>query len=143
MTSEKVIEVVATSETSLEDAMLQGVEQAKSAIAKMGEAEAAGPLSDEAPRGPTRYTVTMHIDFEMEAIGDDEAMGDDELRAREVASDDRPEIGAMSPGDEVPPGTPGAGENICPTCGGSGEMRGRQCPTCAGKGFVVEAVGGA
>jgi len=28
----------------------------------------------------------------------------------------------MGPGDEAPPGTPGAGENICPTCGGTGQL---------------------
>jgi hypothetical protein len=35
----------------------------------------------------------------------------------------------MAPGDEAPPGTPGAGENICPACGGTGT--------------VIEEVGGA
>ena len=35
----------------------------------------------------------------------------------------------MGPGDEAPPGTPGAGENICPTCGGTGK--------------VIEEIGGA
>jgi hypothetical protein len=49
----------------------------------------------------------------------------------------------MAPGDEAPPGTPGAGENICPACGGSGKLDGAACPTCAGTGVVIEEVGGA
>jgi len=50
----------------------------------------------------------------------------------------------MSPGDEAPPGTPGTGENICPTCSGSGTSAdGGACPTCDGTGKVVEAIGGA
>jgi hypothetical protein len=50
---------------------------------------------------------------------------------------------SMSPGDQVPPGTPGAGENICPDCGGRGRLRsGQQCPTCDGTGVVTEVVGG-
>ncbi len=48
----------------------------------------------------------------------------------------------MAPGDEVPPGTPNAGEVPCPHCGGSGEHDGRECPECKGTGKVFEAVGG-
>ena len=51
--------------------------------------------------------------------------------------------GEMAPGDEAPPGTPGAGENICPACGGTGQLKGATCETCAGTGVVVEEVGGA
>jgi hypothetical protein len=51
--------------------------------------------------------------------------------------------GEMSPGDQVPPGTPGAGENICPDCGGRGRLHsGQGCPTCDGTGVVTEIVGG-
>jgi hypothetical protein len=49
----------------------------------------------------------------------------------------------MSPGDQAPPGTPGAGENICPKCGGRGSVRGEQCDHCGGTGKVIEGVGGA
>ena len=49
----------------------------------------------------------------------------------------------MAPGDEAPQGTPGAGENICPTCNGSGKVKGATCATCAGSGVVIEEVGGA
>ncbi len=50
----------------------------------------------------------------------------------------------MSPGDEAPPGTPGTGENICPTCGGRGKSPdGDECSACSGTGKVIEAIGGA
>ena len=49
----------------------------------------------------------------------------------------------MAPGDEAPQGTPGAGENICPACGGTGQLDGATCETCAGTGVVIEEVGGA
>jgi hypothetical protein len=58
------------------------------------------------------------------------------------ASDQDP-TASMAPGDEAPQGTPGAGENICPTCGGSGKVKGATCETCAGSGVVIEEVGGA
>jgi DnaJ-class molecular chaperone len=49
----------------------------------------------------------------------------------------------MSPGDQVPPGTPGSGENLCPRCGGKGRLQGDTiCTTCNGTGLVTEAVGG-
>jgi hypothetical protein len=51
--------------------------------------------------------------------------------------------GGMAPGDEAPAGTPGAGENLCPACGGSGTLEGAACETCAGSGVVIEEVGGA
>lgn len=53
----------------------------------------------------------------------------------------------MSPGDQAPPGTPGTGENVCPQCGGSGEVasNGQQvkCPVCEGTGKVTVGIGGA
>jgi len=48
----------------------------------------------------------------------------------------------MSPGDQVAPGTPGAGENVCPRCGGKGQQGNTVCTTCSGTGRVIEAVGG-
>jgi len=49
----------------------------------------------------------------------------------------------VSPGDMAPPGTPGTGENICPTCNGSGESDSGPCLTCDGTGKVIEGIGGA
>jgi DnaJ-class molecular chaperone len=48
----------------------------------------------------------------------------------------------MAPGDEAPPGTEGAGEDVCPACGGSGEKDGSTCPECEGSGTVVRGVSG-
>jgi hypothetical protein len=49
----------------------------------------------------------------------------------------------LNPGDDAWPGTPGAGENVCPDCGGSGRLESRACPTCGGTGKVIEGIGGA
>jgi DnaJ-class molecular chaperone len=46
----------------------------------------------------------------------------------------------MAPGDEAPPGTPGTGEDVCPDCGGSGRLDGRECDTCLGRGRVIKAI---
>jgi DnaJ-class molecular chaperone len=48
----------------------------------------------------------------------------------------------LNPGDEARPGTTGAGENLCPDCGGSGKIGARDCPTCGGTGKVIEGIGG-
>ena len=49
----------------------------------------------------------------------------------------------MAPGDEAPPDTEGAGEDICPMCEGSGDADGGTCPSCEGSGRVISGVGGA
>ena len=46
------------------------------------------------------------------------------------------------PGDEVPEGTPNAGQDLCPDCGGTGERDGEPCATCEGTGTVEAAIGG-
>lgn len=48
----------------------------------------------------------------------------------------------MSPGDEAPVGTPGTGETVCPQCGGSGRVAGRDCPECEGTGRINVGIGG-
>jgi DnaJ-class molecular chaperone len=50
---------------------------------------------------------------------------------------------SQQPDDERVSETPGAGENLCPDCSGSGRLEGAECPTCAGTGKVIEEVGGA
>ena len=61
-------------------------------------------------------------------------------RPRREASD--PER-APAPGDEVPPGTEGTAETVCPECDGNGRLEGgEQCPDCNGTGVVIKAVGG-
>ena len=49
----------------------------------------------------------------------------------------------LNPGDQAAPGTPGTGENVCPTCKGSGRVEAQPCQTCGGTGKIVEGVGGA
>jgi hypothetical protein len=49
----------------------------------------------------------------------------------------------MSPGDEAPAGTPGAGEDVCPNCGGSGRTAKGACAVCGGTGRVTVGIGGA
>ena len=56
---------------------------------------------------------------------------------------DDPSDPHLAPGDEVPEETEEAGEDICPSCAGSGEDNsGETCPVCAGSGRVREGAGG-
>jgi hypothetical protein len=48
----------------------------------------------------------------------------------------------MSPGDEAPPNTPGAGEDLCPACRGTGQVEGSRCTLCSGTGKVLQGIGG-
>jgi DnaJ-class molecular chaperone len=48
-----------------------------------------------------------------------------------------------NPGDEVPPGTPQSGENICRACNGSGRTDNGPCSNCGGTGTVTTLVGDA
>lgn len=48
--------------------------------------------------------------------------------------------------EEVPPGTPGSGENACRRCEGTGRLGllgARECPDCGGTGKVTTPIGGA
>ena len=49
---------------------------------------------------------------------------------------------AAAPGDEAPPGTESTGEDVCPSCVGSGVQGDEDCPVCSGTGRVIEGVGG-
>ena len=61
--------------------------------------------------------------------------------AKEPAGSDRREP-IPNPGDEAKPGTPGAGENVCPQCRGTGRLNGAPCANCGGTGKVIEGIGG-
>jgi hypothetical protein len=50
---------------------------------------------------------------------------------------------ASNPGDEAPPGTPGTGEDVCPSCHGSGRVEDKSCETCDGSGKIIRGIGGA
>ncbi len=48
----------------------------------------------------------------------------------------------LNPGDEAEPGTPGAAEDICDGCSGSGKLAdGSECPECGGSGRVMRGIG--
>ncbi|WP_227368829.1 hypothetical protein [Halomonas sp. M20] len=47
------------------------------------------------------------------------------------------------PGDEAEPGTPGTGEDVCPTCGGTGKINDEECVDCGGSGYIIKGIGGA
>ncbi|WP_182915648.1 hypothetical protein [Massilia cavernae] len=48
----------------------------------------------------------------------------------------------LGPGDDAEPGTPGAGEDICDKCSGTGSMPdGTPCANCGGTGRVIEGIG--
>lgn len=44
--------------------------------------------------------------------------------------------------EKVPPGAPGAGENVCRRCKGTGRVDDATCPECAGTGKVTTGIGG-
>lgn len=48
----------------------------------------------------------------------------------------------LNPGDEAAPGTPGAGEDMCDACAGTGKQDGKPCPECGGSGRVMRGIGG-
>jgi RecJ-like exonuclease len=48
----------------------------------------------------------------------------------------------LNPGDQASPDTPGAGENVCRECQGTGKLGPKDCPICGGTGVVIEELGG-
>ncbi len=54
-----------------------------------------------------------------------------------------PDTDRKNPGDEDAPGTKQTGENICPTCSGSGRVGETSCPDCGGSGRITVIVGDA
>jgi len=61
---------------------------------------------------------------------------------RDPSNSSQPSGTPLNPGDEAAPGTPGAAENICPDCAGSGRVNNAPCPNCGGTGKVIEGIGG-
>jgi hypothetical protein len=51
--------------------------------------------------------------------------------------------GASRRGDESEPGTPQTAPDLCPACGGSGEVNGAPCSECDGTGTITAIVGDA
>lgn len=52
------------------------------------------------------------------------------------------ETGPAKPGDVAQPDTPGTGEDLCPTCSGSGKLGPDTCLECKGTGKVISGIGG-
>lgn len=48
----------------------------------------------------------------------------------------------LKPGDEAEPGTPGAGDDVCPICDGSGRIGDDPCANCEGTGLIERGIGG-
>jgi hypothetical protein len=44
--------------------------------------------------------------------------------------------------ERVPADAPGAGENVCRRCNGSGKVEGETCRECGGTGKVPTGIGG-
>ena len=63
-----------------------------------------------------------------------------QLAGDETPAGQRPP--GMHPGDELPADAPGAGENLCRACGGSGKVDGGECSVYGGTGRVIESVAG-
>ena len=70
--------------------------------------------------------------------GRPEGRADDHWHRAEAQLRGEPEAAGVHAGGGAPPGTSGAGERLCPACGGSGRVRGRRCRACGGTGRIVE-----
>lgn len=66
-------------------------------------------------------------------------MGDDKRNPAGTGPQGAPKL---EPGDQAAPGTPGAGENVCPACRGTGKLKAASCQTCGGTGVVIEGISG-
>lgn len=99
-------------------------------------------MNPHAAQAPSRP-----VDLSAESVAGEEDPGAsiDLSRAQAVGGPPGSPAGEppMSPGDEAPPGTPGTGEDLCRTCGGSGMLNGAACPDCEGTGKVNVGIGGA
>ena len=48
------------------------------------------------------------------------------------------EVAGVNTGEEAPPGTPGAGEHICPACEGTARLGGKRRKNCGGTGRIID-----
>jgi hypothetical protein len=83
------------------------------------------------------------IDLSESVAGEEDPGASVDLAVRTPAASGAPTPQPMAPGDQAPPGTPGTGEDLCRTCGGSGRLNGGPCPDCEGTGRVTRGIGGA
>jgi hypothetical protein len=68
-----------------------------------------------------------------------EQEGRPEGRAEEHWRRAEAEVAGVNADEEAPPGTAGAGEHVCPECGGSGRIGRKRCNTCGGTGRTIDA----
>ena len=85
------------------------------------------------PNSPTPDERTGLVDLSRSVAGEEDP----------GASIDMTQADAMAPGDQAPPGTPGTGEDVCASCGGSGKVASSTCADCQGTGKVTVGIGGA
>ena len=83
------------------------------------------------------------VDLSESVAGEEDPGASVDVAVRTPAASGAPTPQPMAPGDEAPPGTPGTGEDLCRTCGGSGRLNGGPCPECEGTGRVTRGIGGA
>jgi hypothetical protein len=48
------------------------------------------------------------------------------------------ELAGANTSGTAPPGTPGAGEHVCPACEGTGRVGRARCKRCGGTGRIVD-----
>lgn len=132
MSFQKEIELVGQSDQSFDDAVQQGLAEATRRVQGINEIRITSWMVDVEYDTIVRYKVMMQVSCQGEQTQPSQAQF-----VQPAAS------GAMRPGDEALADSPGAGEDICPTCNGSGRLGGQTCPTCNGSGYIIAAIGGA
>jgi hypothetical protein len=63
--------------------------------------------------------------------------------SRDPENPEAPPPRPRNPGDEARPGSDQSGDQICPTCGGTGRIGTSACADCGGTGRVTVIVGDA
>jgi RecJ-like exonuclease len=63
--------------------------------------------------------------------------------SRETGTRDVEPSPTRDPGDESRPGSKQSGDQICPTCSGSGRINNAACTDCGGTGRITAIVGDA
>lgn len=131
----KEMELEGQSDQSFDAAIQQGLAEAARRLQGINQIKITHWIADVEHSMIMRYRVTMQIAF----AGEQAASG----QAPSAHSAQPGATAGLNPGDEAAPGTPGTGENICPTCGGMGQAGGQPCQMCGGTGYVIEGIGGA
>jgi hypothetical protein len=81
---------------------------------------------------------TLHERIKRRAYSLWEQEGRPEGRADDHWQRAEAEVAGVSSSGEALPGTPGAGEHVCPACQGTGRRGRKNCTTCGGTGRIIE-----